>query len=122
MNEGGSKKGVPNLHAATQTSIRGTGERDAQHIGDGILILSQTSARCNLDSARTSTVLSYRVDGVDVAEETERNEAAARQSWGRQHTWLLLSFSPFPVRHPLHPLCTLNLNRRRRSVSIRANK
>ena len=25
--------------------------------------------------------------------------------WARQHTWLLLSFSPIPVRHPLHPLC-----------------
>ena len=22
--------------------------------------------------------------------------------------WLLLSFFPFPVRHPLHPLCTVS--------------
>ena len=47
----------------------------------------------------------YRVDGVDVAQETERNEAAARHSWARQHTWLLLRFSPFLERHTLHPLC-----------------
>ena len=33
----------------------------------------------------------YRVDGVDVAQEAERNKAAARHSWARQHTWLLLS-------------------------------
>ena len=41
---------------------------------------------------------------MDVAQETERNEAAARHSWARQHTWLLLSFSLFTVRHKLHPL------------------
>ena len=29
--------------------------------------------------------------------------------WARQHTWLLLSFSPIPVRHPLHPLWRWNL-------------
>ena len=31
---------------------------------------------------------------------------AARHSWARQHAWLLLSFFPFPVRHPPHPPCT----------------
>ena len=45
------------------------------------------------------------MDGEDVAQETERNLAAARHSLDRQHTWLLLSFSPFPMWHPLHPLC-----------------
>ena len=29
-----------------------------------------------------------------------------RASWAMQHTWLLLSFSPFHVRHPLYPLCS----------------
>ena len=48
----------------------------------------------------------YRMDGVDVAQETERNQAVARHSWARQHTWLLLSLSPFPVGYTLHPLCT----------------
>ena len=47
----------------------------------------------------------YRMDGVDVAQETERNQAVARHSWARQHTWQLLNFSMFPVRHTLHPLC-----------------
>ena len=49
----------------------------------------------------------YSVDGVDVAQEMERNLAAARHSWARQNTWLLLSFSLFPVQHPLHPLSML---------------
>ena len=52
-----------------------------------------------------------RVDGVHVAQEMERNQAAARHSWARQHTWLLLSFSPFPVRHTLHTLCITALNK-----------
>ena len=39
----------------------------------------------------------YSVDGVDVTQEMERNEAAARHSWDSQHTWLMLRFSPFPV-------------------------
>ena len=38
----------------------------------------------------------YRVDV-----ETDRNSAAARHSWARQNTGLLLSFSLFPVQHPL---------------------
>ena len=42
---------------------------------------------------------------MDVAQETERNYAAARHSLARQHTWLLLSFSPFPVRHTLLQPC-----------------
>ena len=41
---------------------------------------------------------------MDVAQVMKRNEAAARHGWARQHTWLLLSFSPFPVLHTLHPL------------------
>ena len=37
-------------------------------------------------------------------------------AWARQHTWLLLSFSLFPVRHPLHPPRTegANMENRRR--------
>ena len=44
--------------------------------------------------SRCAVMIEYKVDGVDV-------------SWARQHTWLLLSFSPFPVhvQNPLHPLC-----------------
>ena len=37
----------------------------------------------------------------------QRNEAAARHSWARQHAWLLLCFFPFPVDHPVaHPVTT----------------
>ena len=36
----------------------------------------------------------------------ERNEAAARHSWERQHAWLLLRFFPFPVGHPEQEHCT----------------
>ena len=43
-----------------------------------------------------------KIQSVDVAQEIERNSAAARHSWARQHTWLLLSFYPFPLRHPPH--------------------
>ena len=49
----------------------------------------------------------YRADGVDGPQEIERNKAAARHSWVRQNTWLLLSFFASPVRHPPHPPCTL---------------
>ena len=64
--------------------------------------------RWQMLTRRRPSPVTYRVDGVDVAQETERNEAAARQSWARQHAWLLLSFSLVPLRHPLHPLYTLN--------------
>ena len=47
----------------------------------------------------------YRADGVEGPQEMERNEAAARHSWARQHAWLLLTFFPFPVGHPPHPPC-----------------
>ena len=48
----------------------------------------------------------YRVDGVNVAQETQRNWATAKYVAWPSCAWLLLSFFPFPVRHPLHPLCT----------------
>ena len=35
----------------------------------------------------------------------ERNWAAARHSWARQHAWLLLNFFPFPMGHPEHEHC-----------------
>ena len=38
---------------------------------------------------------------MDVAQETERNYSIQAQL-GRHHTWLLLCFSPFPLRHPIH--------------------
>ena len=47
----------------------------------------------------------YRADGMDGPQEMERNLAAARHSWARQHAWLLLNFFPFPVGHPPHPPC-----------------
>ena len=36
----------------------------------------------------------------------ERNSAAARHSWARQHACLLLSFFPFPVGHPMSAGCS----------------
>ena len=44
--------------------------------------------------------IKYRVRPQDCPQEMERNEAAARHSWARQHDWLLLRFFPFPVGHP----------------------
>ena len=46
-----------------------------------------------------------RVDGVDVAQETERNFTTAKYVAWPCCACLLLSFFLFPVRHPLHPLC-----------------
>ena len=51
----------------------------------------------------------YRVDGVDVPQERERNYATAKYVAWPSSAWLLLSFFLFPVRHPLNPLCTENL-------------
>ena len=48
----------------------------------------------------------YRVDGVDVAQETERNKATAKYVALPNCAWLLLSFFLLPVQHTLHPLCT----------------
>ena len=36
----------------------------------------------------------------------ERNSAAARHSWARQHAWLLLHFLPFPVGQTIYAHCT----------------
>ena len=47
----------------------------------------------------------YRVDEVDVAQETERMKATAKYFAWPSCVWLLLSFFLFPVRHPIHPLC-----------------
>ena len=55
-----------------------------------------------------NTALKYRADGVDGPQEMERNLAAARHSWARQHAWLWLTFFSFPVGHPPHPPCTLH--------------
>ena len=35
----------------------------------------------------------------------ERNSAAARHSWARQHAWLLLNFPPFPVGQTIYAHC-----------------
>ena len=37
----------------------------------------------------------YRADGVGGQQEMERNKAADRDSWARQHAWLLLNFFHF---------------------------
>ena len=37
----------------------------------------------------------------------ERNKVAGRNIWDRQHAWLLLSFSPFPVGQTIYAHCTL---------------
>ena len=59
------------------------------------------------DQIKTDSVEQiYRVDGVYVAQETERNKATAKYVALPSCAWLLLSIFPFPVRHPLHPLCT----------------
>ena len=44
----------------------------------------------------------YRVDGVNVAQEMERNEAAAKYVNWPSCVWLLLSFFLFPVRTSIH--------------------
>ena len=41
----------------------------------------------------------------------ERNQAAARHSWARQHAWMLLRFFPFPVGHPEHEHCSCRLGK-----------
>ena len=40
----------------------------------------------------------------------ERNSAAARHSWARQHAWLLLNFLPFPVGQTIYAHCTTTKN------------
>ena len=51
---------------------------------------------------RTGRTGLYSARAQDCPQEMERNEAAPRHSWARQHAWLLLSFFPFPVVHPEH--------------------
>ena len=40
----------------------------------------------------------------------ERNSAAARHSWARQHAWLLLNFPPFPVGQTIYAHCSVYLH------------
>ena len=47
----------------------------------------------------------YRVRLQNGPQEMERNEAAARHTWAKQHAWLLLSFFPFHVGHPMSAGC-----------------
>ena len=47
----------------------------------------------------------YSARAQDGPQDMERNEAAARHSWDRQHAWLLLRFFPFPVGHSEHEHC-----------------
>ena len=54
----------------------------------------------------------YRVDVVDVKQEREGNKATAKYVAWPICACLLLSFFLFPVRHALHPLCTISPNRR----------
>ena len=44
----------------------------------------------------------YSARAQDGPQEMDRNWAAARHSWARQHDWLLLKLFPFPVGHPEH--------------------
>ena len=37
----------------------------------------------------------------------ERNSAAARHTWARQHAWLLLNLLPFPVGQTIYAPCTV---------------
>ena len=60
--------------------------------------MNNGNPRCRLHHPYISTA-QYRVD---VAQETERNEAKY-VAWP-SCAWLLLSFFPFPVLHPLHPV------------------
>ena len=43
----------------------------------------------------------YRATRQDVAQEMEGNEATVKQGQLRPSNQLLLSFPPFPVRHPV---------------------
>ena len=52
-----------------------------------------------LSECRLGDVYSARAQ--DGPQEMERNLAGARHSWARQHAWLLLSFFPFLVGHPV---------------------
>ena len=56
----------------------------------------------------------YSARAQDGPQDMERNKAAARHRWTRQHAWLLLSFFPFHVRHPVAApgtlLCFLVIN------------
>ena len=40
----------------------------------------------------------------------ERNSAAARHSWARQHAWLLLNFLPFPVGQTIYAHCRQDIS------------
>ena len=46
---------------------------------------------------RTGRTGLYSARAQDCPQEMERNEAAPRHSWARQHAWLLLSFFPFSL-------------------------
>ena len=47
-------------------------------------------------------VYMYRARVKDVAQERETNKAAAKQRQVMQSNQLVVSFPPFPVRHPAH--------------------
>ena len=51
----------------------------------------------------------YRVDGVDVAQETEINKGTTKYVTWPSCAWLLHSFFPFPVKHTIYPLCRFNM-------------
>ena len=57
-------------------------------------------APCEVTDFLDSFFTQYRDCRQDVALEMERNWAAAKQSQVRPSNQLLLSFPPFPVRHP----------------------
>ena len=48
----------------------------------------------------------------------ERNSAAARHSWARQHAWLLLNFLPFPVGQTIYAHCSAQLPFRQKSCLV----
>ena len=77
--------------------------------------ITSFSKVCNSDwlSRLKSNDSMYRVDGVNVQQETERNEATAKYVALPSCAWLLLNFFPFPG---WHPLC-----RNRRLESTRVN-
>ena len=49
----------------------------------------------------------YRVDRQDEPQEMERNYTTAKHVAWFSCAWLLLSFFPYHVGHPVHPLCTV---------------
>ena len=81
----------------------------AVFVAIGGYTFTQSAGIAGCEAMASELVYLYSVDGVDVSQETERNKATSKYVALPSCAWLLLSFFPFPVRHPLHPLCTMCL-------------